>query len=61
MGRSRADKVANVSVTNISTSFSFSRPDEIDDGDVLLFAPTSKLPVVKPKYEAFIRSLKFGQ
>jgi hypothetical protein len=52
-------EVESERLTNISTSFSFKRPAQIDDGEVLLIAPTSMLPEVKRRYDAFVRSLKF--
>ena len=57
----REGRVADESVTNIRTSFSFKQPNQVDDGEVLLIVPTSRLPEAKRTYDAFIRSLKFSR
>jgi hypothetical protein len=57
----REGRVADADMTNISTVFSFEQSDQIDDGEVLLIAPTAKLPTAKRVYETFMRSLVFGR
>jgi hypothetical protein len=54
-------QVGNARLTNIRTSFTFKRRDRVDDGEVVLIAPASKLSEAKRTYAAFIRSLKFSQ
>lgn len=52
--------VATGGLTNVRTSFSFKQLDQVDDGEVLLIAPTSELTGAKRVYDAFIQSLRFG-
>jgi len=53
--------VGKVSITNVTTIFSFRRPNRTDDGKVLLITPTANLRRAKARYDEFIRSLKFGE
>lgn len=58
----REGRTANNSrLTNIHLLFSFRQPDQIDDGEVLLITPTSRLKEAKATYDAFVRSIKFGR
>ena len=57
----REDKVGNVNLTNIRTTFSFKRSNRTDDGEVLLVTPTADIKETRAAYDDFIRSLKFGR
>jgi hypothetical protein len=46
-------------ITNVRALLSFKRPDQVDDGEILLVAPTSALAEARPIYDAFVRSLVF--
>jgi hypothetical protein len=54
-------EVAGAPFTNITTSFSATRGGEVDDGEVLLIAPTPEIAHMKRVYDAFLRSIKFGK
>jgi hypothetical protein len=56
----RSGRVAGVQMTNVSTVFSFSRGTRTDNGEVLLIVPTADLGKAGPVYDAFIRSIRFG-
>jgi hypothetical protein len=51
---------ANSGWTNIHLLFSFRQPNQMDDGEILLITPTSRLKETKAAYDAFVRSIKFG-
>ncbi len=53
--------VGTARLTNVKTSFSFKQGDQIDDGEILLVSPSAELGKTRPIYEAFLRSIKFGQ
>jgi hypothetical protein len=53
-------RISNSDVSNIHLLFSFRQPDQTDDGEVLLITPTSRLKATKAIYDAFVRSIKFG-
>jgi hypothetical protein len=55
--RGSVDKVSTV---NVRTTFSFERPGETDDGEILLVAPSETYEKARVDYDAFINSLKFG-
>jgi hypothetical protein len=48
-------------LTNVKTLFSFKQGDQIADGEVLLVSPSAELEKTRPIYEAFLRSIRFGQ
>jgi hypothetical protein len=52
--------VNGVRLSNVRTSFSFKRPSEIDDGEVLLVAPTSQMREALRTYDEFLKSVAFG-
>ena len=45
---------------NVSTLFSFKQAGEIDDGEVLLIAPKSRLPEARSIYDALLHSFRFS-
>jgi hypothetical protein len=55
------EAVGSLRLTNVSTVFSFKRPNRTDDGEVLLISPTANLRQAKAAYDEFVKSLKFGQ
>lgn len=48
-----------LSMTKITTSFSSKLANQIDDGQILLIAPTVRLEEAKMLYQAFLDSVKF--
>ena len=66
LGKANAWQTTNVGIikgkriSNISTSFSFKQANQIDDGEVLLVAPTSTVGKASQIYEAFLKSVTFG-
>jgi hypothetical protein len=58
---SRSATVGATRFTNVRTSFSFNRGDLIADGEVLLVSPSAELGKTRLVYDAFLRSIKFGQ
>jgi hypothetical protein len=57
----REGRTTNSRLTNIHLLFSFTQPNQIDDGEALLITPTSRLKEAKAIYDAFVRSIKFGR
>jgi hypothetical protein len=57
----RESRAANFHLTNIHLLFSFRQPNQMDDGEVLLITPTSRLKEAKTTYDALVRSIKFGR
>jgi hypothetical protein len=57
----REGKTASSRLTNIHLLFSFTQPNQIDDGEVLLISPTSRLKETKATYDTFVRSIKFAR
>jgi hypothetical protein len=57
----REGNIADSTVANFNTSFSFGPPNHVDDGEVLLIAPTPGFQEAKAAYDEFVRSIKFGQ
>lgn len=53
--------VHGVSITNVRTEFTFTRPSRTDDGEILLVSPTLKLSGAKRIYDDFLRSLSFSR
>jgi len=58
---STSSTVGTARLTNVKTSFSFKHGNQITDGEVLLISPSAELGKTRPIYEAFLRSIKFGQ
>jgi hypothetical protein len=48
-----------LNVTNITTSFSSKHLSRVDDGEIVLIAPTARLHEAKRAYDAFLDSVKF--
>lgn len=57
----RDGKTGNSRLTNIHLLFSFKQSNQMDDGEILLISPTSRLKETKAAYDAFVRSIKFGR
>ena len=57
----REGRTANSRLTNIHLLFSFRQPNQIDDGEVLLITPASRIKETKATYDALVRSIKFGR
>lgn len=54
-------RIANSRLINVHLMFSFRQPNQIDDGEVLLITPASRLKETKATYDAFVHSIKFGR
>jgi hypothetical protein len=60
--QTRTTGVANgAKLINVETVFSFERPDQIDDGYILLVTPTSNADDPLSIYDSFLHSLEFGR
>ena len=58
---SRTGVVGKASILNVITTFSFDRPDQTDDGMVLLIAPSMEPKRALTVYGEFLRDLRFGK
>ena len=64
LGKAKAWQIASGkagSSGNVTTGFSFDNGGDVDEGQILLVAPAGELKRVKPLYEAFLKSLRFGE
>jgi hypothetical protein len=57
----RGDGGPNAGVTNVRALFSFNRSNVVEDGEILLIAPSTHLVKARAAYDAFLNSMKFGQ